>query len=278
MFRSILLFTLLVISIRVDASGVYEPKKSKSSSASESIENKLQLNDIAMIQNSTSEWNDEVVKVVEIYADGSRRVLRQNGEKVLVRKKNLAASLSPRSRTGCGPSHGTEICEGNSVFYPAHGTTLGIPEAKVKHVFENKRVVLTDGVDQPFSLNEIGVEVKCSPQKPSVCENTYVLGDGLRGGNRYTFEGPVEKVFSNGIVVVKSSAFWKFPIDVKAVNERVAATDSDIQNSGAVIMNRSGGAELKRDPASSVKVPVTRMLEPYNVEIADEVEKSQRGD
>jgi hypothetical protein len=166
------------------------------------------------------------------------------------------------------------ICEKQTVFYPSHSTTLGVPEGQVKYVFENKRVVVRDGVEQTFSLPEVGVELECSPEKATICRNTYVLGDGYRKGQRFDFEGPVEKVYSNGIVVVRSSAFWKFPIDVHSVTERVASTDQDIHNNGAVIMNRGGGLELKRDPTANV----TRELEPGDAPIADDAAKARRAD
>lgn len=277
----ILAFTI----IHSDALAVFDAKKAKEEKTqyAPTIEERLGLGAKAIIQNSVPEWNDEVVTVVEIFADGSRRLKRENGEKVLVRRKNLERTLSPRSMTGCGDSHGTMICEGQMVFYPTRSTTLGIPEAKVKVVFDNGRTIINDGFDQPISLKEIGVEMECSPQKQSICRNAYVIGDGYSKGRHLEIEGPIEKIYSNGIVVVRASSFWKYPIDVKAVTERVAATDNDIKNyqgvnNGAVIMSSSAAASVKRDPATAVKATVTREVEPNDPGIADSVENSRRAD
>jgi hypothetical protein len=222
---------------------------------------RLKAGSYAILQNSVEEWNDLVVQVTDLFEDGSVRVLLPDGSRAFIRRSNLATSLSPA--VNCKNSFSTDICVGDEVYYPNQAVTIGIPEGKVEGVFENGRVVIRDGLVRPYDITQVGKRVKCSPQKETVCVDDYVLGNGYRLNTPFTFEGPVERVYSHGIVVVRSSAFWRFPIDVSAVVERVATTENDV--TGSVISSRSVADKLPArvtpevEPRDADSLPVPRV-------------------
>lgn len=211
---------------------------------------RLRAGSFAIIQNSVEEWNDQIVQVTDLFEDGSVRVRLSDGASAFIRKSNIATSLSPA--ISCVNSHGTDICVGEKVYYPYQAVTIGIPEGKVEGVFENGRVAVRDGLLRTYDAGQVGKRVKCSPQKENICVDKYVLGNGYRQNTPFTFEGPVERVYSHGVVVVRSSAFWRFPIDVSAVVERIATTENEV--TGAVISSR--------EVADKVPARVTPEVEP----------------
>lgn len=215
---------------------------------------RLKAGGFAIIQNSVEEHNDEVVRIVDMFEDCSVRVQRADGSKMFVRRSNLATTLSPAAP--CKTVNGCETCVGDEVFYPNQAVTIGIPEGKVEGVFDNGRVVIRDGLVRAFDITQVGKRVKCSPQKETICVDDYVLGNGYRLNTPFSFEGPVERVYCHGIVVVRSSAFWRFPIDVSAVVERVATTENDV----------SGGVISSRDVADKVPARITPEVEPRDLD------------
>lgn len=219
---------------------------------------KLAPGSFAVIQNSVDAWEDQLVQVVDKFEDGSLRVrLVESGEKAFIRSSNVATSLSPAAK--CIVSHKTELCVGDQVFYPNQAITLGIPEGKLEHIFENGVVFVRDGGLRVYHAKEVGKSVNCSPKKETICVNDYVLGNGYRGTSSYTFEGPVERAYSNGIVVVRSSAFWRFPVDVSSVVERIATTENEVD--GSVISSR--------EVREKVPAKITPELEPVETRPSD---------
>ncbi len=217
----------------------------------------------AVLQNSFEDWNDQVVEIIEELEDGSLRVQNENGERMFVRFENLARNLSPE--VTCGESHDVEICVGQKVIYPAHSASLEIPQATVQKIFANGSVVVRDGLDFVFDLQQLGKEVECSPQKPSICREDHVVADGYRGGEKFSFEGPIMAAFTNGLVVVNSGVL-RFPIDVSATRERVNAAEGAITHPG-IITSRGDANKLKLP-----NVGVTTEIEPYNPQAADKAQ------
>ena len=189
-----------------------------------------------IIQNSVHELDDEVVTVQDIFEDGSVRVKRGNGKRAFVRAQNLAATLSPE--VNCGDSYGEKICRDDVVFYPVRSTCVDIPKAKVTYVYANGSVVVQDGAEFVFNLQQVGKPTKCSPQRESICAGDYVYAESFRNNEKFIFEGVVEEPYTNGVVLVRVGGRWRYPIDVNAVKKRIA-TDNPIFNSGAVITNRN---------------------------------------
>lgn len=195
-----------------------------------------------IIQNSTQELDDEVVVVTDVFDDGSVRIKRQNGSTNFVNAKNLAATLSPE--VGCGDSHGEQICKGDMIFYPVRTSSMEIPEAKAAFIFKNGSVVVRDGGEFVFELKQVGKARACSPQRESICVGDYVYAESFREDQKFPFEGPVEKIYTHGVVIVRVNDRWRYPIDVAAVKERIA-TDNPLLLDPAVITTRgSRGKEL----------------------------------
>jgi len=243
---------------QVASSAARKPAMQEKVDPNRAVFERLNPGSYAIIQNSVEEWNDKLVEVVDKFEDGSVRVkLVETGDKAFIRRSNLATSLSPSTK--CKVSHKTEICVGDEVFYPNQAVTIGIPEGRLEHIFDNGKVVVRDGILRVYDAREVGKRVNCSPQKETICLNDYVLGNGYRGSTPFTFEGPVERAYSNGIVVVRSSAFWRFPIDVSAVVERIATTENEV--SGAVISSR--------EVREKVPAKITPELEPVETRSSD---------
>jgi hypothetical protein len=215
---------------------------------------RVKVGGFAIIQNSVEEWNDEVVQITDLFEDCSMRVKLKDGSRAFIRRANLATSLA--LATPCADSHGTQLCVGDEVYYPMQAVTIGIPEGKLEGVFENGRVVVRDGLARVFDAGQVGKRVKCSPQKESICVDDYVLGNGYRQNTPFAFEGPVERVYSHGVVVVRSSAFWRFPIDVSAVVKRVATTENEVP----------GGVISSREVAEKVPARITPEVEPRDAD------------
>ncbi|MGE3263553.1 MAG: hypothetical protein AB7K68_17385 [Bacteriovoracia bacterium] len=194
------------------------------SSSNEEVFGKLTVGTRAITQNSFGSWNNEVVKVIEVFDDNSVRLKFDNGRTPIVKFKNLSKNLSPAAP--CGHSHGAEICKGDRVLYPLASASLMIPEAEVIEVFENNQALLRDGTDFQANLEQVGKATDCSPQKPSICQGSYVLAEGFNNGARHVFEGTVEKAYTHGPVLVRVSPTLLIPIDATAVKKRVAAEAS----------------------------------------------------
>jgi hypothetical protein len=214
--------------------------------------------DVYIVQNSIRGWEDRIVKIVDKFEDGSVRVEFEQeigegssrnlatvagGERALIRGYNLASTLSPE--VGCAESHGVEICKGDQVFYPIRNTSLQLPEAPVRKVFQNGTVVVRDGADFVLDKEDLGKSVDCSPAKESICKGDYVIADAYKDTENFGFEGSVERCYTNGICVVKVDGRWRFPIEAKALKERVASLDG--ANNPAVITSR-GEYRQKEDP------------------------------
>jgi hypothetical protein len=220
-----------------------------------------------IIQNSLQGWENEVVKVVDLFEDGSVRVRLDNGRMVMVKARNLASTLSPEVE--CGDSHGTKICKTDEVFFPARSTSLELPEGPVKYVFANGAVVIRQGADFVFSLKDVGKSISCTPQRKAICVNDYVFADGYRQDRNFQFEGPVERAYTNGVVVVRSDRLWRFPIDVSAVKKRLASEDG--VNMPAVITTRD--TRVKEDIFYRSKT--TEVIEPYDADEADRLQDAR---
>lgn len=185
-----------------------------------------QPGEFAIIQNSLDDWNDKVVMITDVFEDGSVRVRMDDGTRSLVRKTKLEISLSPA--LPCMGTDKAKICENDKVYYPSGEVTMGIPSGSVEHVFANGKVLLRDGLHRIANLKDIGKETSCSPQKETICEGDYVMANGLRQNRQFSFEGPVEKVYTNGIVIVRSDHLWRYPIHVNNVVKRVATTNAEM--------------------------------------------------
>jgi hypothetical protein len=198
----------------------------------------------AIIQNSTDSWTDQVVEISDVFEDGSVRVKLNDGTKAFIRSDTITKTLAPDVK--CVDSHGVKICAGDKVYYPLHAASVAVPEATVDHIFSNGKVQVLAGLHHVFDIEEIGKETKCSPQKPSVCEGDYVVANGYRDARPFTFEGAVEKAYSNGIVMVASSYFWRFPVNVSGVVKRTETNDA--QTTGSIIVSNAVGKSLGGTP------------------------------
>lgn len=191
--------------------------------ANEEVLQKLPIGAKALTQNSFGGWDDQVVEVVQLIDDQSVRVRYKSGATPRVQFKNLKKNLSPSKE--CGTSHGEKICRGQKVIYPQASVSLRIPEGEITEIFENNRCVLRDGDDMHFNLEELGVAKECSPQKPSICTGVSVLGEDYHGGEKFTFEGKVEKTYSNGLVLVRSGSSL-YQLQAEKVKKIIAAEAS----------------------------------------------------
>jgi hypothetical protein len=229
--------------------------------ANRELFSRLNPGDRAIIQNSIHELDDEVVEIVDKFEDGQVRVKRANGKIQFVRAKNLALTLSPEVE--CGDSHGTKICKGDTVFYPVRISSLNLPEAEVSHIFENGAVVIRDGGVFVFELKQVGKPSRCSPQKESTCMGDYVYASGFRDNRSFEFEGPVEKAYTNGVVIVRVNGLWRYPIDVHATKRRIASTAPDELSPAVITTHGTRGKDLP--------YPITPEIEPLDPVRADKV-------
>lgn len=222
------------------------PKKGGRGLASVSDPNRalcdrMELGNQFMIKNSIKDWDDRVVTLTDKFEDCSVRVRLPDGKKAFVRFKNLEATLVPEIK--CLDSHGTQICKGETVFYPQRTSSMELPEAPVAMLFEHGAAVVKDGAEFVFNVKQLGKPVDCSPQKMSVCKGDYVFAEGFKIDRKFSFEGPVLKTYTNGVVIVESDKFWKYPIDVQATRKRVESIDGNLDPS--VITSRgSRGKDL----------------------------------
>jgi hypothetical protein len=227
---------------------------------------RLKAGDSVIIMNSLPGWEDQVAKVTEKYEDGSVRIRLQNGKTGSVKATVLADTLAPETVSGCGTSHGVEICKGDNVFYPARSTSLEIPEAPISHVFENQTLTVSNGAEFVLDWKQVGKPVQCSPQKENICVGDHVHADGYKKGQPVTFEGDVEKAYSHGVILVRTDSLWRFPIDVTAVKKRIAV----IAEPGPEVVTER--ALPKRLPAD---VKVSPEIEPLDLHKADQVDQAR---
>jgi hypothetical protein len=227
---------------------------------------KVKPGDYMLVQNSTYDFNDEVLQVTDLIEDGSLRLRRPNGQMVFVRARNLSTTLSPE--VPCGMSHGTKICKGDRVFVPMRSASLGLPEAPVEFVFANGSVVVKDGGRFVLDLSQVGKRVRCSPEREDICVGDYVFAEAYKADARFDFDGVVENPYTNGVVVVKVGSM-RYPIDVSALKKRIATLDTKEEATGPIAPAGS------RAPASLEETTVTPELEPLNPMDADRV-KSER--
>lgn len=197
------------------------PEDHAKQETNEEVFQQLGVGSEALTQNSFGQWNDEVVKVTEIFDDKSVRIKYPNGRAPLVKFHNLARNLS--LPVPCLTSHGTAVCQGDRVLYPLPSASLMIPEAEVRYAFSNGKLLLRDGDDFLLSAEQVGKSVECSPQRPTICLHDHVLAEGFKDGSRHVFEGTIEKAYTHGPVLVRVSPTLLIPIDVSAVKKRVAA-------------------------------------------------------
>jgi hypothetical protein len=134
--------------------------------------------------------------------------------------------------------------------------------------FENCTAVVRDGLEYIYDVSQLGKETECSPQKESVCTGKIVYAEGYRNGQRYDFEGPVSKVYTNGIVLLQTG-LWMLPIDATALKVQTESILTDLQQLEASVV--AGGEERR-----SLPVKTMRELEPANPETAEKV-RARRG-
>lgn len=175
-----------------------------------------------MIQNSLREYNDKIARIEKKHKNGDMTIRLANGSRRLIRKQNIEYTLAVEA--SCLPSNGANICKGDSVYYPQAGIPLEIPEGKVEMIFENGKVLLLDGIKTFADISKLGKRVDCSPKKNLCVNDAVTVENRLRG---YSFDGQIDRAYTNGIVVVKGSDLWKYPTDIKSVHKRVATTENN---------------------------------------------------
>jgi hypothetical protein len=232
----------------------------------EELDQKLKVGSYAIIQKSVEEWNNQTVRIIARFEDGSRKVELDNGTVARVQFNNLH-TLSPElpEAGSCCPSHGVNICKDEQVYHPVPSSSIGVPLGKVRRIFENCAMVVRDGLDFVYDAEQLGKSVDCSPQKETVCVGKIVYVEGYRNGRRYEFEGPVEQVFTNGVALVRTG-LWSMPADAVSLKVQTDSLYSlpPEKHTGAVITSRDGQR----------KIPVLTYpeIEPYDANEADRVE------
>lgn len=226
------------------------------------LDGKLKVGTWAIIRNSTEEWNSEIVRVTARYEDGSRQVQLTDGRKAHIRFENLN-TLSPETAKCC-KSHGVDICRDEKVYHPVPSTSIGVPLGRVRRLFENCTALVRDGLDFVYETQQIGKPVDCSPQKESVCVGKIVFAEGYRNGRRFSFEGPVDQVFTNGTILVRTG-LWLMPVDattVKVQTDTLYSLPEEATN-GAVITSRDGQRKIF--------VPTREEIEPFDANEAQSI-------
>jgi hypothetical protein len=226
------------------------------------LDKKLKLGTYAIIQGSVEEWNNEVVRVVALYADGSRKVELANGKKARVAFANLN-TLSPET-TSCCESHGQKICKDQKVYHPMPSSSIGVPEGKVAKIFDNCTVMVHDGIDFVYSADQLGKPVDCSPERKAICKGRFVLVEGFVAGVPVSYEGPVLQVYTNGLVLVQNGLF-PMPVDVKALTLQTEAL-GPVKQMPAVLTSR----EVSQKIIPTLTLPE---LEPLGTTESDEAQK-----
>ncbi|MCO5143314.1 MAG: hypothetical protein M9962_09520 [Oligoflexia bacterium] len=233
-------------------------------SENEELKRALQPGDYAIIQNSVDGWQNQIVRIKSIY-DTLVVVEKEDGNEAHIKYKNLSLSISPE--VACVKSHGIDICKNEeNVHYPLPTVSLGYPKGKVVRAFKNGAVVIRDGGDFVFDAEQIGIAVKCSPEREDICEGDYVMAEGFRGAEKFTFKGPIEKVFSNGMVYVKSDVFSILPINVSSVSKRLATLDENNDPSILTEINTDAKMPFRVNPEiepyrAPAGVPITKDAE-----------------
>ncbi len=219
------------------------------------LDSKLKVGSWAIIRKSTSEWNDQIVRVTARYEDGARQVELTDGRKAHIRFENLN-TLSPETGKCC-KSHGVDICRDDKVYHPVPSSSIGVPLGRVRRLFENCTALVRDGLDFVYDIRQVGKPVDCSPQKETVCVGKIVFAEGYRNGRRYSFEGPVDQVFTNGTILVRNG-LWFMPVDATTVRVQTESLYSlpEEATSGAVITSRDGQRKLF--------VPTREEIEPFD--------------
>lgn len=219
------------------------------------LDEKLKVGSYAIIRNSTGDWNDEVVRITARYEDGGRKVELTDGRTGLIRFENLN-TLSPETNKCC-KSHGVNICPNEKVYHPLPTTSIGTPLGTVRRMFENCSLVVRDGLDFIYDVRQVGKPVDCSPQKESVCVGKTVFVEAYRNGKRFAFEGPVDQVFTNGVVIIRSG-LWQMPVDATTVRVQTETLYSlpDEKRDGAVVTSRDGQRKIF--------VPTREEIEPFD--------------
>lgn len=225
---------------------------------------KLKIGALAIIQGSVPEWNNEVVQVVALYENGDRKVQLENGKFAHIRLANLN-TLSPEKK-GCCDSNGVKVCKGDKVYHPLPSSSIAIPEGKVQRLFENCSVVVRDGLDFVYDARQLGKPVQCSPQKPSVCVDKTVFAEGYKQGNRFSFEAPVAKVYTNGTALLRTDLFL-MPIDVTALS---------VQTESTLKGRRPASVVVGRDSPANIPTYTTREVEPADATLWDK-SQGERG-
>jgi hypothetical protein len=245
------------------------PSREEKGAENKALFERLKAGDTVVIQHSFPGWEDQLAEITDKYEDGRVRIRLNDGKRAYVAPDKLASTLSPE--TDCGESHGVQICKGDEVYYPARSTSLKTPEAPVAHVFENGTVVVKDGADFVMDLKQVGKSVNCSPQKENVCVGDVVHAEGYKNDQPITFEGPVEKIYSHGVVLVRTDGLWRFPIDVTAVTKRIDTepkAEADTGGRGLASIPEAEYPELL--PVEEKVIPE---IEPLNLHKADQLNR-----
>ncbi len=222
---------------------------------SNDLDKNLAVGTYAIIRNSVEDWNNQIVRVVARFEDGSRKVQLDNGKVARIQFNSLH-TLSPET-SKCCKSHGVDLCKNDKVYHPVPSTSIGIPLGNVRRVFENCTMLVRDGLDFIYDSTQVGKAVDCSPQKESVCVGKIVYVEAFRNGRRYEFEGPVAQVFTNGTVLVRTG-LWLMPVDavtVKVQTDSLYSIPTE-ETTGAIISSRDGQRKIF--------VPTYPEIEPYD--------------
>ena len=218
---------------------------------------KMRPGQVFMIKNSVHDFDDRIVTVADRYEDCSVRVKLENGQKAYVRFQNLSQTLAPE--VDCVPSHGTLVCKGDQVFYPARTSSMEIPEAPIEKAFAHGVVVVRDGADFVLNADQVGKPATCAPGKENICLGKYVHAEAFKVDRKFDFEGKVARVYTNDVAVVETGLF-KYPIAVAALKERIATDEADFDPSVITRRNSMG-----------MKTPFNVMptIEPNNARFED---------
>lgn len=235
----------------------YKPSRAPASvAAGDDLFTQAKPGDHFLVQNSLEGWNDQEVTLVAKFED-SVRVRNKEGQKMKVEKVKMNRLLSPEVESG--ESHGVEIRKGDTVFYPSRSVSFELPEAKVVRIFRNNSVLVENGVQFLLDLKQLGKRTECSPVKENICVGKFVEADGYRLNEAFNFEGTVEQVYTNGVVIIRSG-LSRFPIDARAVKERLSALDESDHNPAVITSQDSRGKEAR--PEGVRVVPQIEAVEP----------------
>lgn len=233
--------------------------RAEKAEANRQLDEALKVGSHAIIRNSTDEWNNQVALVVARFEDGSRKIKLDDGTFARIAFDNLH-TLSPETDRCC-KSSGVNICRNDRVYHPVPSTSLGVPVGKVRRLFENCAAVVRDGLDFIYDAKQLGKAVDCSPQKEAVCVGKVVYVEAYRNGKRYEFEGPVDQVFTNGTILVRTG-LWLLPVDATTVKVQTDTLHS------LPVEGDSGSVITSRDGQRKIFVPVQKEVEPFDANIS----------